>query len=78
MTQLMYWHFLDASTDMLHGITDDREPGVYTKNPSRSDLEESSLALNGVGWTCVLDGLFVSTNCPSGSVFTWSFSRSVA
>ena len=77
MTQVMYWPFIDASTDIRYGITDDREPGVYTKNPSRSNSEESALALDRVGWTRALNGLFVSTNCPSGSVCTRSFSGSI-
>ena len=51
MTQLTYWPFLDASTDILYGMTDDWESGVYTKEPSRSDLEGSALAPDKVGWT---------------------------
>ena len=78
MTHLMCWPFLDASTDVCYGIADDREPGVYTNNPSRSDLEGSSLALDRVGLKHVLDGLLVLTNFPSGSVCTRSFSGSVA
>ena len=72
MTQLTCWPFLNASTDILYGITDGREPGVRTEILGRSD-SESSLTLNRVGWTGVLDGL-VPTNCTSGSVCTRSFS----
>ena len=76
--QVMYWPFLDASTDIRCGITDDREPGVYTKNPSQSNSEESALALDRVGWTRVLNGLLVLTNCQSGSVCTQSLSGNIA
>ena len=54
MRQQTYQQFSDAFVVMLHEASGNQKHVLYAKEPSRSDLGGSTLALDRVSWMCSL------------------------